>query len=214
MKKLLFTSLALISAILLSACSSNKPIETDATLGQQSMVVNLSTPAANKATPSSAVVEDRYQLQLTEITSSSDNLSFSAKLLLRYTNKTDEPIYSVKFTLSDAVAVKGITVNSIATNYSIDEESSTLTVPVGAELAPHDSMSLYIHYTADNITDISDAVIRLCDISEKFAHSVSVTVGNDVSLSSSLGTPEISSSTNKTFSFSAVSDNNFTLTLD
>lgn len=214
MKRLLITTLYFVSAALLCACSATKN-NVDGVLDSAPIVVNLTTPSssATASTPSENL-QNRYQLQMVMNSSESESLSFSSKLLLRYTNKTKEPIYSLKFTVSESVSISGVTVNSIATNYSFDKKTSTLTIPVGAELAPNRSMSLYINYNATNISNISDAVLRLCDITEEFNHSVSVTVSDDYSVSSSLSEAQIKDGTNKTYSFSSVSDNNFTLTLN
>ncbi len=217
MRKFLFAILTVTTAASLFACSPSSKDGTDGSLAAPPIVVNLSTPTSNNTTAAPATsnqLKDRYQLQMVMTESNDAAWSFSSKLLIRYTNNTSEPIYSLKFAVSDAITISGVTVNSIATNYSFDKESSTLTVPTGAELAPNHSLSLYVNYKASNVSNLSDAVLRLYDVSVPFTHTVSVTVSDEHSVSSSLGTPEVTSSTNKTFTFSSVSDNNFTLTLD
>lgn len=185
--------------------------------GNSSVIVNLSTPKSNETENPSinqeAGAQDRYYLKLSSTEITDAGISLNGRLLVRYTNTTGSPVYSLSFKLQEGVSINSVSVNSIATNFTLDKESNTLTVPVGAQLMPNESLSLYVNYTAKAVKALSDAVLRFSEERAPIKHTVLVTVDNTYTVSSSLGTPEIAEGSKKTFTFTAESKNDFTLEL-
>lgn len=211
-----FLIIFLVSALAaLPLCGCKNTNETPD--GNSSVIVNLSTPkqseTQNPSIKQEAGSQDRYYLKLATTETTDAGISLNAKLLVRYTNTTDSPTYSLGFKLQEGVSINSVSVNSIATNFTIDKESNTLTIPVGAQLMPNESLSLYVNYTAKGIKALSDAVLRFNEERAPIKHTVSVTVDNTYTVSSSLGIGEISEGSKKTFTFTAVSENDFTLEL-
>lgn len=211
-----FLIIFLVSALTaLSLCSCKNTNETPD--GNSSVIVNLSTPKPNETENPSinqeAGAQDRYYLKLSSTEITDAGISLNGRLLVRYTNTTGSPVYSLSFKLQEGVSINSVSVNSIATNFTLDKESNTLTVPVGAQLMPNESLSLYVNYTAKAVKALSDAVLRFSEERAPIKHTVLVTVDNTYTVSSSLGTPEIAEGSKKTFTFTAESKNDFTLEL-
>ncbi|MBQ9832886.1 MAG: hypothetical protein IJO48_04050 [Clostridia bacterium] len=219
MKKTKQLLVFILCVLMLCSCSAQDQVNENN--NNDSIIVNLATPTSSTPSAggfsSSQTLTDmpnRYHIQGELKESESGGLSFSGKLFLQYTNSSQAPLYSLSLSPCTNLTIHAISVNGISSNYNTETQSDAVTLPLPIEIGKGESAFFYMSYSISELSDLNDAMLRQNDMLDlDFEHSISITVPDNYSVTSSLGTPSITSSTRRTFTFTAKAKNDFDITL-